>query len=381
MSGGNTVQRIPEAESMLRMEIHRLITENLVLFKLFEGTTVAITGATGFIGTYLVKLLLTAANEFRIDVNLLLIVRDEHLARLKYGSYFVADRVSFIEQDVIESIDLPDSIDYVIHCASKANPEAYMFDPVGTTATNVIGTYNLLQSLVGSDVTKVVYLSTVEVYGEHDETGEVSEEVVGKIDPTRIRNSYPLSKSCAENLSLSFNEQFKIPVCIARLAYIYGPGDNIDDPKIVTSFLKSIRDGKDIVLKSAGSQLRTYCYISDAVLGILSVLLKGSAGGVYNISSELDRITIRNIAETIVELFAEGTQRVRFEEPSDTEKNKFSPMQNNILSNIRARSLGFKESMNMVQGLWNTGIYFGMTPTKTTRYKKRNNHQTNQNEC
>ncbi len=259
-------------------------------------------------------------------------------------------------------MSVDDEIDYCIHLASKANPVAYISDPVGTITTNVIGTNNILYALLPQrSLKKIVYASTVEAYGQHNHDDAISEDIFGAIDPQVIRSCYPLSKSCSENLCLSYAEQYGLPVSVTRLAYIYGAGDDIEDPKVITSFMNDIKNGNNIVLKSAGLQGRTYCYVKDAVFGLFIALLNGESKKVYNISSMSNRTTVRDIADKIVELFGDVDQKVELVAASDDDKKQFSLIQNNILDNTAIKKIGYEETVDIIQGLAMTGRYFGLT--------------------
>lgn len=347
---------------IINRDIESLITDHLDIWKEFDQKTVFITGGTGFIGSFIVNFFMRLAENYRISTKLILLVQNSDNAKERLGDSYNKERITFIEKNIVEPFSIDSDVDYVIHAASKANPGAYMADPVGTVMININGTANVLNSLREKSVRNVVYLSTIEAYGQHNHTDKITEEVVGMIDPKNIRGCYPLSKSCAENLCFCYSEQYDTPVSVARLSYIYGAGDNINDPKVVTAFLNDIKNGRNIVLKSDGTQKRTYCYIKDAVFGILLTLLRGENKQIYNISSLESTITIKGIAELILELFGNDKQRIERIKPSTSEEKRFSIMQNNILDNSKIKQLGFQESVNMHSGLLATGKYFDLNP-------------------
>jgi len=346
-------------ENIILDDINDLIKNHIDLWREFNRKRIFITGATGFIGSFLVKLFMKLSGQ-GINVKLVLLVFSRHEAEQKLGKYFDESRIKLIEQDITSPLEIDSDVDFVIHTASKANPTAYITDPVGTITTNVVGTNNVFKALLGKHVKKVLYLSSMEVYGKHGENGTISEDVIGVIDSKKIRSCYPLSKSCTENLCFSYSEQYGIPSTVVRLAYIYGAGDNINDPKVVTAFMNDILNGRNIILKSDGVQERTYCYIKDAVFGILVALLKGENKQVYNISSMSNTITIRGIAEIILKLFGNNEQKLEQVIPSEFDTKQFSLVQNNILDNNKIKALGYVESIDIMEGLMKTGLYFGL---------------------
>ena len=348
-------------EDLLNSDIADLAKSRTELWQELKDTTILITGASGFIGSHIVRLLTKLNNLYDLDIKIVAIVRDKSRFTRRFSGHGESDIRFIVQNDATDPIKIGFEVDYCIHLASKANPTAYVQDPVGTLTTNVIGTNNILSSLLKNKSLKnIVYASSIEAYGRHDHIDAISEEIFGAIDSKQIRSCYPISKSCAENLCFSYGEQYNLPVCVARLAYIYGPGDNIDDPKVVTSFMRDVRNGNNIVLKSDGLQERTYCYINDAVVGIFLLLLRGSSGKAYNISSLNNTTTIKNIAEQIIKLFGNGNQRVETITASDSDRKQFSLNQNNILDNSRIKDLGYAETTDLENGLINTGKYFGL---------------------
>jgi len=293
-------------------------------------------------------------SEFSIDLKLIVLVRNLKKFENKTKEYDLKN-TKVIVQDLTQPFQIKDSVDFVIHGASNANPNAYVEFPVETITTNVVGTYNLVNSLGQNGALKnlksFVFLSTMEVYGEHNHKNYIDESVYGSIDSKKIRNSYPLSKSATENLLLDYFDEYKLPVIIDRLGYIYGVGDDINDVKIVNFFLKQIIDGENIVLNSPGLQKRTYCYIKDCILGIILSLVKGKFGEVYNISSRNNATSIVNLANLIVELFGNNKQKVIFKSADKFELKKMALSQNMLLDNEKIKSLGYQESVNLKSGL------------------------------
>ena len=346
--------------NILEEDIAFLLQEYKEFFKKLRNKTILITGGSGFIGSFIVNLIFKLNEEFGLNISLILIVRSIEKAKRKF-IFNNFKFIKFIEQDIIYPINLIENIDYCLHLASNANPVLYVQNPVETITTNILGTNNILNIFCNKpSIQKIICASTIEVYGEHKQDGLIKEDMYGAINLKNIRNSYPLSKACTENLSLSYAEQYSLPINIVRLGYIYGAGDNIEDPKVITSFIKSIKSKNNIILKSSGLQKRSYCYIRDAVYGIFLALLNKDTGEIYNISSTNNIITIKEIAENIVNLFGNNNQKTIFDEPTLIEKKQHSLIQNNLLDNSKITELGYKESVCIKEGLKRTGNYFGL---------------------
>lgn len=116
-------------------------------------------------------------------------------------------------------------------------------------------------------------------------------------------------------------------------------------------FARQVAAGNDIVLKSDGKQLRSYTYVSDAITGLLTVLLEGENGGCYNIASPNSRVTIADMAQRCCELFPEKGSQVKFDLPDDYEKRAFSFIANAVLDSSKLEGLDWKDSVSLDDGL------------------------------
>ena len=143
-----------------------------------------------------------------------------------------------------------------------------------------------------------VYLSSLEVYGSvYDDTVPVTEDAQGYLDPMSVRSSYPMAKRATENLCCLYAHEYQVPVKVARLTQTTGAGIAKDDNRVIAQFTRLAAEGKDIVLHTTGESARPYCYTTDAISGILYILLKGVNGEAYNVANEETYISARGIAE------------------------------------------------------------------------------------
>ena len=106
-----------------------------------------------------------------------------------------------------------------------------------------------------------------------------------------------------ENMCVSWNKQYGIPVGIVHPFHIYGPGMRLDDGRVYADFISDIIFNRNIKMKSDGSAIRAFCYLADAVVGFFTVLLKGESTHAYNIGNEEGEISIRDLATMLVSLF------------------------------------------------------------------------------
>lgn len=335
---------------IVKQDIHRISSYPLHWERL-EGKTVLVTGATGFIGAYIVRSILERVRHYGADIRVAAMVRSKERADEKFSDYRDLNRIDYVIGDVTEPVNTSIRADYIVHCASNAAPDMYAKDPVGTMRTNFLGTSHLLDYAKTCGCEKFLYVSTIEVYGNTGKADAIGEEDFGFISSSNVRSCYPESKKCCENLTVCYGQQYGVPVSIGRLSYIYGAGMSKTDSKVCALFAREVAAGHDLVLKSDGKQLRSYTYVSDAITGLLTVLLEGANGESYNIASPASRITIAGMALRYCELFPEKHARVTFDLPSDYEKKAFSFIANAILDSTKLESLGWCSQVSLDDGL------------------------------
>lgn len=336
--------------SIVKQDIKRIADTKLNWDKL-NGKTVMVTGATGFIGSFIINALMQRVIDYGDDIKVVAMVRNEERAKAKFSDYLDLNKISFLVGDVTNPIETELKSDYIIHCASNAAPDQYAADPVGTMKINFYGTSNVLDYAKSCGAEKFLYVSTIEVYGKTENLETIGEEDFGFISSSNLRSCYPESKKCCENLTICYGSQYGIDVSIGRLSYIYGAGMSKTDSKVCAFFARNVAAGEEIVLKSTGEQLRSYTYVSDAITGLLTVLVDGENGEAYNIASSTSRITIADMAQKYCDLFPEKGSKVRFDLPGDYEKKSFSFIANAVLDSTKLESLGWKGEVSLDDGL------------------------------
>lgn len=236
--------------------------------------------------------------------------------------------------------------------ASNTHPIAYSTDPIGTITANVMGTNNMLEFAVAHNATRFVFASSNEIYGENrGETELFDERYCGYIDSNTLRAGYPESKRCGEALCQAYRKQKNLDIIIPRFTRSYGPTMLMSDTKAISQFILNGIDGKDIVLKSDGSQYYSYTYVSDAVSGLLTVLMKGDNGEAYNIADQKSDIKLKDLAGIIAEF--SGT-KVIFELPDNIEKAGYSTATKARLDGGKLKKLGWEMKYNIKSGIERT---------------------------
>ena len=308
-----------------------------------KGSSILITGASGLIGSAVVDLLAgTETTIYAAGRNLeRLQMRFEGYPNVRYVAYDAA---------AMCAPDLP-AADYLIHGASNADPKAIMAHPVNTMLANIAGTYHLLQHAKNSGAKRVLLISSSEVYGKKESADAFSENEYGFVDVLDARSCYPMGKRAAETLSVSYAAEFGVDCVIARPGHIYGPTAKTDDSRISSDFAYRAARGEALMLKSAGMQLRSYCYCVDCASAILYTLLRGDSGEAYNISNRDSIITIREMAGILARA---GGVSVVAGEPSAAEKRAFNPMMNSSLNSSKLEALGWRGRFDAQTGLCHT---------------------------
>lgn len=214
-----------------------------------------------------------------------------------------------------------DKIDYIFHCASVTSSSEMVCHPVEVTRSILNATQNVLELSRHYRIKSMVYLSSMEIYGDIDcsDGHKVTEQEAdtGRVETLAVRSCYPLGKRMAENICYSYFKEFGIPVKIARLAQTFGRGILPADNRVFAQFARAVRSDIDIVLHTEGRSMGNYCGIDDVIDGLLLILEYGRNGEAYNVVNEENTMTIRQMAELVAEQVANGSIGVRSEILSD----------------------------------------------------------------
>lgn len=243
----------------------------------FQGKTVLVTGAAGFVGSHLCEQLLKDGATV-IGVDNFLTGNTKNLERLQTSSQF-----SFIEADVIKRPTdyLPKDIkiDAVLHFASPASPPHYQAHPVETYLVNSVATHNLLQYLKENHPqSRLLFASTSEVYGDPLVHPQV-ESYWGNVNPNGIRSCYDESKRMGETICGVHFRDFGMDTRLVRIFNTYGPYMNPQDGRVIPQFVTEALAGKPYTIYGDGSQTRSYCFVDDLVDGILKLLAHPEGAG------------------------------------------------------------------------------------------------------
>lgn len=331
-------------------DLRRIVSDSLD-WREFQGKSVLVTGATGMIATY-VTFLLIYLNEHHIcDVHAIVLCRNKDNAKYLYGSFLGCDYFSLITQDVCNPIEVDGPIDIIFHLAGNSSPYAINHSPVDIMRTNLIGTFSVME-LAKQKNSKVFFASTREVYGKVEGLSSLSERDFGSQDCMEPRACYPESKRAAEALTKSYEQQYGVETYIARIAHSYGPGmRTVNDGRIMADLIGNVLRDEDVVLKSDGSAIRAFCYVTDVIRGMIYILLNGKAGFAYNLSNEDEEISIKNLAMMLSKL-SKGNSKVLC--GRSINQTGYSSFKRVALDNSKLYKLGWNPQIRLIDGLERT---------------------------
>ena len=266
-----------------------------------KNKKILITGGLGFLGFNFLNFFnyLNQKKKYNLKVEVYDVFEKNKLPKWfrRYGKKIKYKKCNIVNKKKFKNVD------YIIHAASIASPTYYRKYPIETMDANVIGLRNLLEFYKNKNIKGILYFSTSEIYGDPDKKNIPTKETYrGNVSCTGPRACYDESKRFGETLCVNFYKKWKFPVKIVRPFNNYGPGLDINDKRVIPDFSKNILNGQDIILYSDGKPSRTFCYISDALIGYIKTLIKGTPGEPYNIGNSKPEISMKKLANLMIEV-------------------------------------------------------------------------------
>ena len=303
--------------SVVKSDIENIVKGLKTETKELEGKTILISGGSGFLGKYF---LLTFAylNDEVFKEKCHVISIDNFITGTKDSNEF--DRredFTFIKHDVRIPLDIKNRVDYIIHAAGIASPVYYMKYPLETLEVATLGTKNLLELARKKNVKSFLFFSSSEIYGDPDPNFIPTPETYpGNVSCTGPRSCYDESKRLGETLCMIYHRLYGLSVKTVRPFNVYGPGMRADDYRVIPRFITSALKKESLPVHAGGNQTRTFCYISDAIVGFLKVLLSKKGGEVYNVGNSNDEVNMMTLANMVAELFTSKISIKAVEYPS-----------------------------------------------------------------
>lgn len=325
-------------------------------FARLKDEKLLIVGGAGFLGYYLVQSALKAGIDVTVYDNFMRGIPD-WLLSLESNA-----RLTVTKHDITQPMPSDADFTYLIHAGSIASPTFYRNYPIETMDANVNGLRNLLEYSKVNPVKGFLFYSSSEIYGDPDPAHiPTAEDYRGYVSCTGPRACYDEAKRYGETLCVNFARVHNVPVTVARPFNNYGPGLKITDRRVIPDFVRDVLAGRDIVMLSDGSPMRTFCYVADAVIGYYKVLVNGRPGEAYNIGVETPEISMAELAERIVtlgrEMFGYTGQVVRQESSDDLylidNPNRRCP----IITKARTE-VGYQPTVGIDEGLRRSMLWY-----------------------
>ncbi len=314
----------------------------------WQDRSVFVTGATGLVGSWLVRRLL------ELGADVICLVRD-WVPQSELVQNHLIDRVKVVRGDVTDQVLLERilgeyEVNTVIHLAAQTIVGIANRNPISTFETNITGTWALLEACRHSPTVKqIVLASSDKAYGDHDQLPYTEST------PLQGKHPYDVSKSCADLIAQSYFVTYGLPVAITRCGNFYGGGD-LNWNRIVPGTIRSVLRGQPPVIRSSGKLIRDYFYVEDGAIAYTTLVEKMAQdssvhGQAFNFSNEI-QVTVIDLVGHILKLM-----------DSNLEPNILNQASNEILhqylSAAHARdTLGWQPSFSLEDGLFRTIAWY-----------------------
>lgn len=276
---------------------------SLEAWRTFSEKTILITGASGFLGKWLLLSLLAAERKFELGMRIICLTRDLSTLKARLPETLIESPVTWIEGDV-RSSSIYDNIprtSIVIHGAVDI---ANIVDPLEMFSICTEGTHRVVEFAKKNDVEKFLLLSSGAVYGSHENAIDgFGENALQAPALNHVNSVYGEGKRASELLANSLNFSCGSDVLTARIYAQIGPYLPLDKHFAVGNFLLSAITESDFQIKGDGTSFRSYMYVTDTIKSLLSMLMFQKNIGVWNVGSD-QKISIQELAELVRENFS-----------------------------------------------------------------------------
>ena len=303
---------------------------------------ILVTGGAGFIGSHLCEELLNQGNEV-ICLDNYFTGSKQNILPLMQNPYF-----ELIRHDVTMPFFI--EVDEIYNLACPASPIHYQYNPIKTVKTSVMGAINML-GLAKRLKCKILQASTSEVYGDPTMHPQ-PESYWGNVNPIGPRSCYDEGKRCAETLFFDYHRQNNVRIKVVRIFNTYGPNMHPHDGRVVSNFIMQALHNKDITIYGDGTQTRSFCYCSDLVQGLISMMsTSDNITGPVNLGNP-GEFTIKQLAELVIKLTNSSSKIIYKPAVAD------DPSQRKPVIKKAQELLHWKPTINLQEGLQKTIEYF-----------------------
>ena len=303
---------------------------------------ILVSGGAGFIGSHLCTRLIKEGH-YVICLDNFFTGSQDNINHLMNEPNF-----RLVEHDV--TFPFFAEVDEIYNLACPASPVHYQYDPIQTTKTSVLGTFNML-GLAKKMNAKMLQASTSEVYGDpaiHPQP----ENYWGNVNPIGYRSCYDEGKRCAETLCMDYFRQNKVRVKIIRIFNTYGPRMLPNDGRVVSNFITQALKNEDITIYGDGKQTRSFQYIVDMIEGMVRMMnTEDDFTGPVNIGNTHE-FSMLELAEKVIQLVGSASKIVFKPLPHD------DPRQRQPDISLAKEKLGWQPTIELEEGLLRMIEYF-----------------------
>ncbi|MBI4342125.1 MAG: NAD-dependent epimerase/dehydratase family protein [Candidatus Omnitrophica bacterium] len=342
----------------------------------FSGATVLLCGGHGFLGRYFISLF-RFLNERVLPKPCRLIVLDNHITSGALGDVEAEGErgYRYLRHDVIRPLTIDEPLDYVIHAAGIASPYYYRKYPLETLEVATIGTKNLLALGRSHPLKGFLFFSSSEVYGDPDPRFVPTPETYrGNVSALGPRACYDESKRLGETLCMIFQQLHGVPTRTVRPFNVYGPGMQEADYRVLPNFAGRILKGEPLNIYGDGTQTRTFCYVTDAMIGFTKALVRGRSGEVYNIGNPSPEVSMLDLAKAMEQTLGRALEIRLVDHPSSYPADE--PQRRCPDIRKAAAELGYQPAVPLPEGLarffaWAQRHYTSAATPPTPRRSRR----------
>ncbi|GAB7021530.1 NAD-dependent epimerase/dehydratase family protein [Salidesulfovibrio brasiliensis] len=264
-----------------------------------EGRTILFSGGGGFLGRYF-SLVIDHLNRSALATPCKLIMLDNLItATAENDGQAGTEGVSFMEHDIIEPLTVDERLDYVVHAAGIASPYYYRAYPLKTLDVGITGTRNMLE-IARENGARFMFFSSSEIYGDPEpQHVPTQESYMGRVSCQGPRACYDESKRVGETLCSIYHAMHGLSTNIVRPFNVYGPGMKENDYRVLSNFGSRIKGGRPLKVYGDGRQTRTFCYVTDAMIGFMRLMILGVPGETYNIGNPEPEVSMLELVQHV----------------------------------------------------------------------------------
>ena len=305
--------------------------------------TILVTGGAGFLGSHLIDRLIQRGDDV-ICLDNFFTGQRANIAHLESNPQF-----TLIEQNIIDSPQIDQSIDLVYNLACPASPIHYQEDPVATVKANTSGMINML-GLARKQEARLLQASTSEVYGDPDIHPQ-PESYRGNVNTIGPRACYDEGKRVAETLCMDYHREHGLDIRIVRIFNTYGPRMHPEDGRVVSNFIMQALKNEPITIYGDGSQTRSFCYVDDLIEVMIRMMDQAEFVGPVNIGNP-GEFTMKELAEKVIAL-TNSSSTLSYEDlPEDDPKQRQPDI------SLAREQLDWQPAITLDEGLPKTIEYF-----------------------